>query len=164
MPIYGSGPSNSRRQRGAVLYIALIMLVLLALIGIVGMQVSGLQERMAANYRAVNIAFQDAETRARAVEGQVLASVSGGVGTFAADQEICEPTFDPLTWADDLVAGEDVEGVFTRRVDKCFAASSLRVGERLNEETGNIYEISVMGNDAVADNAATAVINTIYIP
>ena len=164
MTTSGSEPLNPRCQRGAVLYVALIMLVLLALIGIVGMQVSGLQERMAANYRAVNVAFQDAETRARTVEAQVLASLSSEVGTYAADQEICEPTFDPLTWADDLTANDETEGRFTRRVDKCFAASSLRVGERLNEETGNIYEISVMGNDDAADNAATAVLNTIYIP
>ena len=37
------------RQEGAALYVALMILVLLALIGIVGMQVAGLQERMAAN-------------------------------------------------------------------------------------------------------------------
>lgn len=164
MTRYERGPQIPARQRGAVLYVALIMLVLLALIGIVGMQVSGLQERMSANYRAVNVAFQDAETRARTVEAQVLASVSSEAGTFAADQEICEPSFDPLTWADDLLVDDEVEGLFTRRVDKCFAASSLRVGEKLNEETGNIYEISVMGNDSAGDNAATAVVNTIYIP
>ena len=164
MARYSNRAVTSGPERGAVLYVALIMLVLLALIGIVGMQVSGLQERMSANYRAVNLAFQDAETRARSVEAQVLASVSSETGTFAADQEICEPTFDPLTWADGLLVDEEVEGLFTRRVDKCFAASSLRVGEKLNEETGNIYEISVMGNDDAADNAATAVLNTIYIP
>ncbi len=44
----------SYQQRGAVLYVALIMLILLALLGIAGMQVAGLQERMAANYRAAN--------------------------------------------------------------------------------------------------------------
>ena len=49
------------RQEGAALYVALMILVLLALIGIVGMQVAGLQERMAANYLATNQAFQAAE-------------------------------------------------------------------------------------------------------
>ena len=39
------------RQRGAVLYVALIMLLLLAMIGVVGLQVTGLQERMSSNYR-----------------------------------------------------------------------------------------------------------------
>ena len=46
------------RQEGAALYVALMFLVLLALIGIVGMQVAGIQERMAANYMATNQAFQ----------------------------------------------------------------------------------------------------------
>jgi type IV pilus assembly protein PilX len=64
-------PSVSRRfqgrtqQRGAVLYVALIMLILLALLGVVGMQVAGMQERMAANYRAANMAFQASERAGR---------------------------------------------------------------------------------------------------
>ena len=59
---------GAARQRGAVLYVALIMLVLLALIGVVALQVAGMQERMAASYRAVNLAFQFTEERARATE------------------------------------------------------------------------------------------------
>lgn len=47
--------SGPRGQRGAVLYVALIMLILLALLGIAGMQVAGMQEKMASNYRAVNV-------------------------------------------------------------------------------------------------------------
>ncbi|KAG1065868.1 hypothetical protein G6F40_017798 [Rhizopus arrhizus] len=49
------------QQRGAVLYVALVMLILLALLGIAGMQVAGMQEKMAANYRAANRAFQNSE-------------------------------------------------------------------------------------------------------
>ena len=41
---------SPRSQRGAVLYVVLIMLVLMALLGIAGMQVTSMQERMAANY------------------------------------------------------------------------------------------------------------------
>ncbi|WP_129136433.1 PilX N-terminal domain-containing pilus assembly protein [Luteimonas sp. YGD11-2] len=61
-------PPSLRQQRGAVLYIALIMLILLALIGLVAMQVAGMQERMAANYNAVNQAFQRVEGLVRNVE------------------------------------------------------------------------------------------------
>lgn len=60
MPRVGSG-----REKGAVLYVALIILVLLALIGIAGIQVSGMQEKMASNYRAVNRAFEEAEGTVR---------------------------------------------------------------------------------------------------
>lgn len=152
---------TSSGQRGAVLYVALIMLILLALIGIVGMQVAGLQERMASNYRAVNIAFQNAESQARATEENIRSQLVGGA-TYLADREYCEANFDPLTWADGL--GSTDTAFITRRIDKCFAASSLRVGERMNEETGNIYEVTVLGNDGTSTASATAVVNTVYIP
>ncbi|MCD9029782.1 protein PilX [Luteimonas sp. BDR2-5] len=151
-----------RREKGAALYVALIMLILLALIGIVGMQVATLQERMASNYRAVNIAFQNAESSARDVEESIRSTLSAS-GTFAADREDCVTSFDPLTWADDLTSNASGT-TYTRRVDRCFTSSSLRIGERLNEETGNIYEVSALGSDGDSDNAATAVINTIFIP
>lgn len=149
------------RQQGAVLYVALIMLVLLALIGIVGMQVAGLQERMASNYRAINVAFQQAESQARNTEEDIRSRLNTGAA-YLADREYCEADFDPLSWAEGL--GGDDGHIITRRIDKCFAASSLRVGERLNEETGNIYEVTVLGNDGDSDTAATAVVNTVYIP
>ena len=60
-PRIKSSHASSASQKGAVLYVALIVLILLALLGIVGMQVSGLQEKMSANYRNANLAFQNAE-------------------------------------------------------------------------------------------------------
>ena len=154
-------PRSPQRQRGAVLYVALIMLILLALIGVVGLQVSGLQERMSANYRNANLAFQMAELEARQTEAIIETALSGGTGTFTSNQEYCAPIFDPLTWAD----GVDTENaVYTRRIDKCFAASSLKVGAKQNEETGNIYEISALSTDETGNSTASAVINTIFIP
>lgn len=148
------------RASGAVLYMALIMLVLMALIGIAGMQVAGLQERMAANYLRSNIAFQNAEAQARTSESAIESAVFS-VGTFAADQEMCSPTFDPLTWADGLTQSTKDH---VRRIDKCFPASSLRSGGVVSEETGNIYEISALAADSTTSPSASAVVNTIYIP
>ena len=145
-------------QQGAVLYVALIMLLILALLGVVGMQVTGMQERMAANYLRTNQAFQQAEANARAREADIEAAVFGTTGTYTADQEVCAPVFDPLTWA---TAGT---AIYTRRIDRCFAASSLKLGEKLNEDTGNIYEITALSSDDDANPSATAVINTIFIP
>jgi type IV pilus assembly protein PilX len=161
MARFRSSFKSPTQQRGAVLYVALIMLILLALIGIIGMQVTGLQEKMSANYRSVNLAFQNAETDARGIENDIQASLVGAAATYAATQEVCSPTFDPLTWADSVTTES---AVYTRRVDKCFPASSLRVGSKLNEEAGNVYEISVLASDFATNPTATAVINTIYIP
>lgn len=157
-PAFGRLP---RRQSGAVLYVALVMLILLALIGIVGMQVAGMQERMASNYRNVNLAFQNAEAVARGVERQIEASLLGEVATYEADQEVCQPTFDPVTWADSVNA---TESTYTRRIDHCFPASSRMAGRRRNEQTGNIYEVNSLASDNDTNATATAVISTIYIP
>jgi len=154
-------PNPPRGQRGAVLYVALIFLILMALIGVVGMQVSALQERMSANYRNTNLAFQNAEAQARQIETNIQNSLSGGVNTYAADQEYCAPVFDPLTWADTV---KTATSKYTRRIDKCFASSSLKVGAKQNEETGNIYEITALSSDRAADASASAVINTVFIP
>lgn len=150
-----------RTQQGAVLYIALILLILLALIGIVGMRVTGMQERMSANYMRTNQAFQLAERDARGVEADIQAAVDGASGTYPANQEVCSPVFDPLTWAEGITAAS---ATYTRRIDKCFAASSLKLGAKQSEQTGNIYEVTVLSSDDPANASATAVIDTIFIP
>ena len=48
---YRQLPTVHSQQRGAVLFISLIMLLLLTLIGITTMQVTLLQERMAGGFR-----------------------------------------------------------------------------------------------------------------
>jgi len=151
------------RQRGAVLYVAMIMLILLALLGLVGMQVTSMQERMSSNYVRVNAAFQNAEALAREREGEIKSSLFGGAGTYTADEELCSTAYDPKHWADGL--SDDVaSSAHTRRIDKCFASSSAIVGRRQNEDTGNIYEVSALRGDRDSDPGATAVIDTIFIP
>lgn len=156
-----NGFQPPRKQQGAVLYIALILLILLALIGIVGMRVTGMQERMSANYMRTNQAFQLAERDARGIEAAIQAAVDGAAGTYTANQEVCSPVFDPLTWAEGVTAAT---ATYTRRIDKCFAASSLKLGGKQNEQTGNIYEVTVLSSDDPANASATAVIDTIFIP
>jgi len=70
---YAPSLSSRRHQQGAVLYVALIMLILLALLGIAGMQVAGMQEKMASNYRAVNRSFQNTEGVVRTAEATATA-------------------------------------------------------------------------------------------
>ena len=150
-----------RRQHGAVLYVALIILILLALLGVAGMQVTGMQERMAANYLRTNLAFQNAEADARSMESAIEAKLAGGE-TYSADQEECSPIFDPLTWADGT---SDAKAAYTRRMDKCFTAGgSVVEGQPENEDTGNIYQITALASDDTDNPSASAVVDTIYIP
>lgn len=61
-------PSIAQRQSGVVLVISLIMLLALTLIGVTSSSVTGLEEKMAANSKDVNLAFQAAEAALRAAE------------------------------------------------------------------------------------------------
>ncbi|UZW62273.1 pilus assembly PilX family protein [Lysobacter enzymogenes] len=150
-----------RRQRGAALYVALIMLILLALLGLVGMQVTGMQERMSANYGRVSTAFQNAEALARQRETAIRTALYAGGGTFQADEELCSTTYDPSTWAN---AAASDSATHIRRIDKCVPASSLVVGGKKNEDTGNIYQVSALRGDLDANAGASAAIDTIFIP
>lgn len=61
----GHSPSSARRQRGAVLIVALVMLLLLTMIGLSSMRGTSLQEAMAGNLRDGNLALQAAEAALR---------------------------------------------------------------------------------------------------
>lgn len=60
-----------RRQHGAVLAISLILLLIMTIIGVTAAQMTGLEEKMAGNFRDRNLAFQAAETALRAGEEKV---------------------------------------------------------------------------------------------
>ena len=152
-----------RRQHGAVLYVALVMLVLLAMIGLAGMRVSGLQERMSSNYRATNVAFQNAEQEARTLEAAIAVALESPGGVFRANQESCALVFDPLTWSEALPIAT-VTQTHSKRIDKCFPASSIKLGTKKSEETGNIYAVSALRADSAVNKTAEAVIDTVFIP
>lgn len=63
-----------KTQSGAVLVISLIMLLALTIIGMTSTSVTGLEEKMAANTKEINLAFQAAEATLRYVEDTQLAS------------------------------------------------------------------------------------------
>lgn len=151
------GPQRNR-QKGAALYVALMMLILLTLIGLVGLQVAGLQERMSANYQATNTAFQRAEDAARRVERDLATTVEGG-GNPATNipSKDCTTAFDAHGW----------EGAapHVRRLDECFTwagVDMLSVPEE--ERTDQIYQVTAFERDRDDDASSEAVVSTIYIP
>lgn len=156
---------SPRRQRGAVLYVALIMLILLALLGITALQVTGLQERMTANYRATNRAFQNAEAVARGVERDLLGQVnSSGREVLAIDQPLClDASFDATTWAEN---NKRVGAKHTRRIDHCTTGlSSASSGKEPRSEDPNlIFQVTAFAVDETRDAGSEAVIDTIFVP
>lgn len=77
-----------KKQQGAVLIIALIMLLILTILGVAVLDSSVLEERMAGNYIERNRAFQSAEAGLRAGERWIAAQVEQPIARvgFANDR------------------------------------------------------------------------------
>ncbi|PPT74716.1 fimbrial protein [Xanthomonas arboricola pv. populi] len=148
---------NVAAQRGAVLYVALIMLILLALIGIVGMQVATMQERMSSNYMAANAAFQQAELRVRERE----ATINSGL---EYDYENCQIPYDPAAWAQGV--GDDVVSVVrTRNISICTQQCSAGSGVDQSESGCNMFRTTVFSRDrdSVEASSSLSAVDTIFV-
>lgn len=160
-------PAN---QRGAVLYVALVMLILLALIGIVGMQVSGLQEKMSANYRNSSIAFQNAEAQVRNAECFIESQVNRtpqGTCTGAVVEKNCETDFDATDWASERAMDDPVEdSMMIRSITKCVAGEpGIVEGVTPDNEVANpIFQLSAYSTDYQENPTADAAVDTIFRP
>ncbi|KLJ01741.1 PilX N-terminal domain-containing pilus assembly protein [Luteimonas sp. FCS-9] len=155
-------------QRGAVLYIALIMLILLALIGLVGMRVAGMQERMAANHRAVNLAFQNAEGLVRNAECAIenienRTSIGGCAAVTEADIErSCDTGFQARRWASQRTLG-DGPAVAVRQIDQCIpAGGSLGAGGPVQANPFPVYQVTGYAVDVEGNPTSSAVVDTIF--
>lgn len=150
--------NKALRQRGAALYVALIMLILLSLIGVVGMQVATLQERMSANYLATAMAFQRAEQVARQSENLVIA---GGADQF----EDCSVGFQPQAWVDGRGAGVS-QGSRVVNISVCTGKCSSGFGLELSDDTcKDQYRITAFSRDRedADESSSLAAIDTIFI-
>lgn len=75
-PILDTTPrAIASRQRGAVLFISLVMLLVMTLIGITGAQNSSMEEKMVSNVRDIDLSFQAAEAALREGETELQAAV-----------------------------------------------------------------------------------------
>ena len=96
--------SNLKRQTGVALVISLILLVLVSILGLAGIRSTGMQQKMAANYRDAELSFQATESALRGAETTMLAqgnellpSNDGTTGVWALDS--MDPnTGNALSW------------------------------------------------------------------
>jgi type IV pilus assembly protein PilX len=92
---------NSRRQRGAVLIVALIFLLVMTMLILASVRGTVMQERMAGNLYDRSLAFQAAETALRAGETFVELNAPKPTGT-ACESGTCgkpDPDAEPV-WKD----------------------------------------------------------------
>lgn len=160
--------SVPRQQRGAVLYVALIMLLLLALIGVAGMQVAGMQEKMASNYRAANRSFQNTEGVLRNTERAAEAITDrtdlppGSLISATSITTNCEDGFDPVQWGRDQV-NPALPAVNVRRIDKCGGPGGNALDEgQPNDDDSASFQITAYSADDTTNPSSWTVIDTIF--
>lgn len=103
------------RQRGAVLFVALIFLLLLTMLGVSSMQTTVLEEKMASNTRERAIAFQAAESALRDAESYIehvtsVANFNGSDGLYGSDNPEPSPA-DSSTWLENSSATREGTGL-----------------------------------------------------
>lgn len=106
-----------KKQRGAVLIIALIMLLILTILGVAVMESSVIEERMAGNNMTSARVFQMAELALREAEADIQALTQAPIaGAHAFVNQLSEPeptlnawwedgSIDAAFWEDDAVDG-----------------------------------------------------------
>ncbi|MCC4601933.1 pilus assembly PilX family protein [Xanthomonas melonis] len=155
------------RQKGAVLYVALMILVLLALIGVAGIQVSGMQEKMASNYRAVNRAFEEAEGTVRNAENSVekisnrtmsSSDTTSMVGSGDI-KRVCDDGFDPMQWAQVQTSNRAVN---VRQIDQCIQGeANIGMGQPV-DPASPVFQITGVAADDNANPSSEAAIDTVF--
>lgn len=162
-------PSNSvrripRNQRGAALFIALMILILLTLLTLSASQVTGMQERMASVYRADARAFEAAETELRRSE-------SGIVGS---DPTLCDELPQaalPDLWLDTSEADGDLRRENLNNATSVYARGinyrgSSAVGQQRFPGSLNclFFRISAYDVDDEANPTSRALVQSTYTP
>lgn len=100
--------SVAKKQSGAVLIVALVLLLILTVLGTSGIQDTLIAERMTGNFRDVALAFEAAESSLRTWEGRVgdnnfdfVTQVTGGdlIGYDVTDSTVSILPYDDASYA-----------------------------------------------------------------
>lgn len=148
-----------RTQRGAALFVALMILILLSLLALSASQVTALQERMAGAYRADALAFNNSEREVREMERSLLTNL------LVCDANVAAL---PTSWSD---GSEDETQQFMENLSGR-GGRGLEVSGSVNAgascEPGglccSIIRVSAFAQDNDAAPTSTAVVQTIYSP
>ncbi|MGY0503798.1 PilX N-terminal domain-containing pilus assembly protein [Luteimonas sp. e5] len=170
----GSTRTAPSRQRGAVLYVALIMLILIALLGIAGMQMASLQERMVAGYGGINAAFQNAENTASIAEcyWEDRTNSTSTAGCAPANTQVREcdvdHEFNAGRWARDVeMSSSAADRLVVHKLDRCMQGYQSSAQGRQAETGGPqdaVYQISAYATDREPNPGADAAVSTVFIP
>ena len=156
---------SPRRNRGAVLFVAMIIMILLTLMAVTAMQVTLLQERMSGNFRAQQQSFERSE--GRMAEGRDKVSDVLWAYDNVPDLPAALTSDNKTPWASWLSTYPPVEH-FEQAVHVCGGACPERRGGVFGDDPAKkprFYVITGQEKDPVslADNAAWSTVQTMYV-
>lgn len=153
---------SPNQSRGAVLFVALILLIVLSLLAVTAAQVTVLQERMSGNFRALQRAFERAEGR--------MVQSRNVISDPLAAYDIVDPNVLPLAanntspWATRL--GDDTRWSDTR-IRACGGACPQRIGGAVGQvPLIRYYILTTQEKDpgsSPSSNAAWSAVQTIQV-
>ncbi len=153
---------HQSRQRGVVLYVAMIVLLLLTILGTAAMQVATLQQRMATNFNDFALAFHNAEGVLRQSEFDLQRDFDSAL---PRSYQYCATSAN--AWAD-AVEPEAIPTPSVRRLrGGALCASPAAGGDPMSPATAAelYFQIIVAAADraATADPGAVVVVETTFL-
>jgi type IV pilus assembly protein PilX len=154
-----------QRNRGAILFVALIMLLLLTLLGLTAMQVTMLQERMSGNFRVQQVAFERAE--GKMAEGRDQVSDPLYAYDYISPMPVGLSATDGGPWESWLTTYPPAVH-FEKNVRACGGACPEQRGSIVGDDPNKkprFYVISGQEKDpgSPVENASWATVQTIYV-
>jgi type IV pilus assembly protein PilX len=156
---------SSRHQKGAVLFVGMMVLILLTLLAVTASQGSFMQERMASNYLAKTRAIQAAET----LVSQARELTNGyvyGRNTLPAVGAVLDDSpkpFDAFLSALGSNPPAEANRVIIENMGKAASQESLAVGAD-GRAQATFYRISTLGVSGEGDRASVAVLQEVFVP
>ncbi|MEM5536736.1 PilX N-terminal domain-containing pilus assembly protein [Neptuniibacter pectenicola] len=161
-----------RVERGATLVITMVFLLILTIIGLAGMDVTGLEERMAGNMRDRNIAFQAAE--AAVLEGEnyletqvILPAFDGSNGLYTLPAN-GDKTWEVVTWSSSSAvisysgAGFDELSSSAAYIIEDLAAASASDSLEVGVPVDNKRYYRVTARATGLSNTTSVILQTVY--
>ena len=161
--------ASVNRQRGAALFVALMLLIVLSILALSAAQVTGLQERMAATYRADELAFERGEARLRETEDDIASEVDPCFVSVNEDNAVvtdpmpdwrADTETDAMQYAENLSRGPASRALAMR--------GSLQAGKpaQAGDPQCMYFRVSARDFDATEeeDSTSASIVQSIYVP
>lgn len=154
-----------RREKGAVLFVALAILVLLTLLALSAAQVTGLQEQMSRGYRADNLAFQESERALRRAEQVILVTETVDLCHMPLEREL------PSSWYDGSTNyAAELESIRYENLSSANGMQALLGSDEagLDLTRGSprclVIRVSATQPDQTDEPTSRAIVQSVYLP